>query len=108
MQKRFLENLPAARKVLSQFRTLNTFFSSFNNYERKEYKKTRNVVLGYCLPGINGRSDTESLAQVEDAMLIFNVANWKRADKQELATRLRSDDYTSSMTAYTELTYANG
>jgi hypothetical protein len=103
LQERFLENLPTARKVLSQFSTLNMFFSSFKNYERKQYEKTRNVILRFCLPDAQGMSNAESLAEVEDALLIFNVAKWNRADKLEFAGRLCSDDYTTSLSAYTEL-----
>jgi hypothetical protein len=106
LQERFLEKLPRARRVLTQFRTLDTLFASFNNYERKDCEKARNIILGFCLPDIRGSSDTESLAKVEEALLTFNVANWKRESRLELVNRLRSDDYTSSSTAYTELTYA--
>jgi hypothetical protein len=99
LQERFVENLPAARRVLSQFSTLNMFFSSFENYERKQYGKTGNVILRFCLPDTQGRSNTANLAEVEDALLIFNVANWRRVDKRELVGRLCSDDYTSSLSA---------
>lgn len=106
MQDWFVNNLPIARKVLSQFNTLNTLFSSFDKYEKKEYEKTKNVILRFCLPDFQGKIDTKRLTEVEDALLIFNVFGWKKTDRNCLKDRLCRDDYYLSLTQYTEITYA--
>lgn len=90
LQERFLEKLPRARKLLTQFRTLDTLFASFNNYERKDCEKARNIILGFCLPDIRGSSDIESLAKVEEALLMFNVAYWKRENRHDWVSRSSS------------------
>lgn len=108
LQKEFLKNLPLARNILSQFNTLNTLFSSFHNYESKEYEKTKNIILRLCLPDIYGNIGTrrQKLAEIEDALLIFDVLNWSKADRDHLKDRLCNDNYYKSLTQYTELIYA--
>jgi len=104
------KGLPAARQVLSHFNTLNSFFSGFKDYEKKNYKQTRNVVLLFCLPDLLKEKvlprDIKSLHELEEGLLTFDVSNWQRDKLNHLRSRLCSDDYYTSFSAYTELVIA--
>lgn len=108
MQDWFISNLPAARDVLSNFNMLNMLFSSFKDYEKKKYKQTSNIVLRFCLTHfVDGKlGDIKQLTELEKALLMFNVFSWKKERINYLKNRLCDDDYCSSLTPYTELTYA--
>jgi len=104
------EGLLAARDVLSHFDALNSFFRGFKDYEKKNYKQTRNVVLMSCLPYLLKNKvlpeDIKKLHELEEALLAFDVSNWRRDKLNHLRSRLCSDDYYTSFSAYTELIIA--
>jgi len=111
LQNWFLnEGLPAAREVLNHFDTLNSFFHGFKDYEKKNYKQTRNVVLMSCLPDLLKEKvlpeDIKKLHELEEALLAFDVPNWQRDKLNHLRSRLCSDGYYTSFSAYTELVIA--
>ena len=103
LQKEYLADLPAARKRLSQFKTLDTLFGSFAGYEGKEYDKTRNIFLRWCLPF---NLNETGLREVEDALVLFGAPGWNLKRRDSLKKKLCSDDYFDSLTKYTELAYA--
>jgi len=110
MQEWFLKKgLPVARKVLSNFNILNELFSSFKGYENKKYKQANNVVLHMCLPNVWGGhrpEDIKQLNELEKALSMFKVLNWKSKRLNHLKSRLCSDNYYTSLSAYTELVIA--
>jgi hypothetical protein len=103
LQKEFLADLPAARQRLSQYKTLDTLFSSFRGYENKEYEKTRNIFVRWCLPF---HANEAKLGEVEEALVFFDALNWRQDRRDCLKQRMCSDDFYVSLTQYTELAYA--
>jgi len=104
------KGLPKAQMVLKEFPNLDRIFSSFGVYENERYTRPTNVVLSYCLPDMWGRPEpefVEHLHKLEEALLTFSVSKWKKNKRRELIARLTSDDYTTSLSAATELILAN-
>jgi len=106
IQTWYVNNLPNARHELSKFKILDTLFSSFRGYENKDYSKSRNVILYYCLPDFQGNPRSEKLSEVESSLLMFKLLDWKKKKLNCLSKRLCSDDFYESLSPYTELTYA--
>ncbi len=103
LQKKFLADLPVARKRLREFKTLDTLFDSFAGYENKQYDKTGNLFLHWCLPF---NPNEVRLKEVEDALVFFGALRWNLKRRKALKKKLCSDDYFDGLTKYTEFTYA--
>lgn len=110
MQKWFVENLPIARSVLKNFKSLNELLNGFENYETKRYRDTRNVVMFMCLPqvgdGINPRA-VNRLVVLEKAIELFDIMKWSRNKLTKFRSRLASEDVIQSLSVVTELDVAS-
>jgi len=104
------KGLPKAQMVLKKFPNLDRIFSSFRAYQNRRCTRPTNVVLSYCLPDMWGKLEpefVEQLRELEEALLTFEIFKWKKSKERELIARLTSDDYTTSLSAATELILAN-
>jgi len=109
MQKWFVKNLPAARKILKSFKSLNTILDEFRNYENKSYREIRNAVMFLCLPSITGDiriNSIQRLDTLERAINLFGILNWSPSKLNAFRSRLASEDYIQSLSAATELEVA--
>ncbi len=109
MQRWYVEHLPLARKLLSNFPVLNRILEGFTGYENKVYREHRNFVLLMCLPDPTGKISTDSikrLTQVEKALSRFNVLDWPSHRLNHLVSRLTHLDAIQSKSALTELMVA--
>ena len=66
MQKWFLRNLPLAKKVLANFKLLNTLLDGFKGYENKRYRNVKNAVMFMCLPKVGGDIDSKSINRLSE------------------------------------------
>lgn len=110
MQKWFVRNLPTARKVLMNFRSLNELLKGFENYEAKRYRDVRNAVMFMCLPAVRGginRRSVNRLAVLEKAIQLFGVMNWCAKKLAHFRSRLASEKYIQSLSVVTELEVAS-
>ena len=109
MQKWFINNLPTARTVLSEFKSLNILLDGFKNYETKRYRDIRNAVMFLCLPKVGNGLDPKSIEQLvelEKAIELFGVMEWKTEKYSAFKSRLASEEYIQSLSAITELEVA--
>lgn len=109
MQSWFIENLPAARVVLKNFPLLDALLDGFKQYETKRYHDMGNVVLHACLPDIRGGVKSTSLrrlAELEKAIELFSVMDWKTDEFNHFKSRLSDQDYLKSLSIFTELIVA--
>jgi hypothetical protein len=106
LQKWFIKNLPTAKAVLGNFKSLNKLLDGFKDYETKRYRDIRNAVMFLCLPevgdGLN-RKRIEQLAELEKAIDFFGVMKWKVGKYNAFKSRLASEEYIQSLSAVTEL-----
>ena len=109
LQSWFVENLSVARALLQKFKLLDQLLDGFKQYETKRYHDTRNIVLHMCLPEIKGTiksADLRMLGDLEKGLEWFGVMSWHPKKLAHLKSRLSSDDYYQSLSAFTELIVA--
>lgn len=109
LQKWFVRSVPIARKALANFEHLCRMLDGFKEYELKQYSETRNAIMFLCLPDIgNGYSGNKlpKLAQLEKALVTFEVENWLPSEYKALKSRLTSEKFIDSYSAQTELEVA--
>ena len=109
MQKWFMKNLPIARGVLKNFKSLNKLLNGFENYKIKRYRDTRNAVMFMCLPQVGDGIDPRAvkrLGVLEKAIEIFDIMNWSRNKLTKFRSRLASEDAIQNLSVVTELDVA--
>ena len=110
MQKWFIRNLPIARRVSENFKSLNILLEGFKEYETKRYRDIRNAVMFMCLPeirgGINSKS-VERLGVLEKTIELFGVMNWSATKLNNFKLRLASEEHIQSLSVVTELEVAS-
>jgi hypothetical protein len=108
LQEWFVRSIPFARQTLSKFEHLNRMLDGFKNYELKQYRDMRNAIMFLCLPDIgSGHSDyIPKLAQLEKALVAFDVEKWLPGKYKAFKSRLASEKFIDSFSAQTELEVA--
>lgn len=110
MQKWFIRNLPIARRVLENFKSLNVLLEGFKEYETKRYRDIRNAVMFMCLPEIRGGINSKSIERLdvlEKTIELFGVMNWSATKLNNFKSRLASEEYIQSLSVVTELEVAS-
>lgn len=110
VQRWYLENLDAAKKILSSFEDLNILFNNFEGYERKKFTMNHNVVLGHTLPDLNGKYKPDYkkvLDGLNHVVELFRIIENNSRDYKHLRSRLNADNYNTSVFAFDELYLGN-
>lgn len=110
IQQWYLDNLDAAKKILSGFEELNNLFNNFEGYEDKKITMNHNVVLGYTLPDLNEKYNPDYKKVLDDLnhlIGLFGIVENTNRDYRHLRSRLTKNDYNISVFAFDELYLAN-